>query len=767
MNMNNTAAGVKSVDTSSVPNYTEGNPAINDFLTGKAKALPDSMVSSDNNIPTIDNTSDDKLVSAMDEVDKAIKDIASDNQNVSSVKMLASHIRSKFTSMREAKTDITDKLVESALQRSGKYSDEKLAEIQKMNGTDIFMNITSTKCRAVEAWIRDIFSDSIYDIEPTSIPEINPNMQKGIQDYVVNEIMSKPETGLIDNPTELINYIMRKVTQSIKEEAKTISVRMKGKIDDYLQESGWYTALFELISDLVTYKAGILKGPVLRKKDRHAWEQDEATGKWNPVPKNELVIEFERPSPFDVYFSPGASSVISSDIIERHELVRQDLVSLIGVAGYDEASIRAVISEYSSGYKESELNADDRDKTDAISDEDSTYNNTPSDTSIDALEYWGSATGEMLIDWGMSAKDITDKQGEYQINAWMVGNYVIKAVINKNTNNRKPYYVTSFENINGSIWGRGVPELLSDIQAVCNALARALINNAAISSSPQVMVDLSRIDESTDITKIWPGKIHYWESKASNSYNNTLPPISFFQPQLNMALMSLYDNFEQKADNYLGVPAYTYGVGANTGGVGRTATGFNMLMANAAKGIKFVISNIDKNIIEPSIEALYEYIMINDPDESIKGDIKIVAKGSSSLLAKEQMQQRRIELLNITANPIDMEIMGKKGRSNLLRDVISSAYIDTSKVIPDEEEFEMQDKLARQNRENALRMQANNPQGMIDNGDGGSGGTMGNAGMGQNNTVNNGDMPNLATLDPNGEPTNGQNIAQFTPPPQG
>ena len=49
---------------------------------------------------------------------------------------------------------------------------------------------------------------------------------------------------------------------------------------------------------------------------------------------------------------------------------------------------------------------------------------------IDALQYFGDASGQHLIDWGMDKAQVPEPTKEYQIEAWVIGPYVIKAVLN-------------------------------------------------------------------------------------------------------------------------------------------------------------------------------------------------------------------------------------------------------------------------------------------------------------------------------------------------
>jgi hypothetical protein len=62
-----------------------------------------------------------------------------------------------------------------------------------------------------------------------------------------------------------------------------------------------------------------------------------------------------------------------------------------------------------------------------------------------------------------------------------------------------------------------------------------------------------------------------------------------------------------------------------------------------------------------------------------------MAKGAINLAVKETVNVRRIEFLNATANPIDMEIMGVDGRAAILREVAKGLQMSTEDVVPTRE----------------------------------------------------------------------------------
>jgi len=326
-----------------------------------------------------------------------------------------------------------------------------------------------------------------------------------------------------------------------------------------------------------------------------------------------------------------------------------------------------------------------------------------------------------MLDWGMSAEKVADPNEEYEINSWLIGSYVIRAVINENPLGQRPYDKCSFEELPGSFWGFGVPEIMKDVQDICNAAARSLVNNMGIASGPQVEVHSDRLPVGEDVESLHPWKI--WQT-LSDPHGTNNPAVRFHNPQSYAGeLLKVYDHFSNLADEYTGIPKYSYGEGGGGSGAAGTASGLSMLMSAAARGIKQVIGNLDRPI-RGSINRTYIHNMIYDEDSSIKGDLKPMARGASSMVAKEQQMIRRNEFLAQTNNPTDLSIMGPEGRSVLLREAVKSFDIPVDDVIPDRETIIMKARQAAQAEMEANQQRqlpgargtdpAGNPQGGTD-----------------------------------------------------
>jgi hypothetical protein len=229
----------------------------------------------------------------------------------------------------------------------------------------------------------------------------------------------------------------------------------------------------------------------------------------------------------------------------------------------------------------------------------------------------------------------------------------------------------------------GLPENMRDVQIMCNASARALANNMGIGSGPQVEVAVDRLADGEDVTQMYPWKI--WQT-TSDKTGGGQPGVRFFMPEMKAAeLMGIYNQFAKQADEVTGIPNYIYGSGSGASGAGRTASGLSMLMDNAAKGIKSAVSTID-DVVVMVVSRFYTHNMIYNPDPYIKGDFKVVAKGAMGLVAKEQIQVRRNEFLNLVlSNQVALQIVGPEGAAYLMRETAMGLQMDVDKLVPSTE----------------------------------------------------------------------------------
>jgi hypothetical protein len=618
------------------------------------------------------------------------------------IQSLAAHVRERWEEAKDAKRDVEERMVDNLTRRRGKYDSQKLAQIRSFGGSEIFMGITSVKCRAACAWLRDTLMgtglDRPWQLEHTPEPELPPDVIQGMQIAIMQQTYQQVlATGQPPDPNVMrqqAQQMKEGLARKLKEEAKLRVERMSQKIEDQLLEGGWSLAFSQFIDDIVTFPTAIVKGPVARNRKQLKWSGQEL------LPEETVGLEWERVDPFMIYPAPWASNIHEGYLIERHRLTREALQAMIGVEGYDEAAIKTVLADFNAGGLNEWLWID-TERADAEGKESDAHD---TDDLIDALQLWDSVQGDLLIEWGVPEAEIEDPFMSYPCEVWLVGGTVIRAVLNYDPLGRKPYYATSYEKVPGSFWGNSVVDLVRDPQDMVNASARALANNMGIASGPQVEINTSRLPTGEDITQMYPWKI--WQTEY-HDFQDSSPAVRFYQPNSNaQELLVVLEKFATLADEYSGIPRYM--TGEHVAGAGRTSSGLAMLINNAAKSLKHVVANVDADVITPMLERLYQHNLRYNADPDMLGDVRVVAKGAMSLVSREAAAVRRNEFLQvILGSPVAQEIVGTLGTGELLRENAKLLDVNPDRLVPSREELQ-QRMIQQQQLQQLMQLQAAN-----------------------------------------------------------
>ena len=631
---------------------------------------------------------------------------------------LTSSILKSFETNKEAKRSagIEDEIFTCLRDFNGEYSSEDLAKIALEGGSSIYMNLTATKVRAAQSWIRDILmspNEDPFTIKPTPIPSLPEDIEAKLEAAFREEFLAKKEEVKQQVPEgqpaplkkaqdtiSTMNRDKRDIKDAILEElnieAAASMALMERKIKDDLKEGKWEQALSEFIEDFCIFPTAIMKGPVISKSQKLRWEAGV------PVVTEDYIFLNKRINPIDIYPSPSSASIHEGNFIEHMRLTKEELCSLKGVPGYNSEAISKVIENgfdgslwFDSGIESEKAEEEKRgDMTDA------------NEGIFHALHYWGSAKTSEIEEWGLVMPDVEDDDKYWEIEAILVGSEVIKCKLNDDPLKRRPYYKASYQNIPGSFWGRSLPNLMRDIARMCNACARALANNMGLAAGPQIELYIDRLADAGDIEEIKPLKIWQVTNDPTGASGRA---INFFQvPSIANELMAVYDRFEQKADDATGIPRYSYG-NEKVGGAAQTASGLSMLLESATKSIKDAIRHIDTGLIIPRVEYQFYWNIIKN-EIPYTGDINVIALGSATLTLKGAQSAKRQEFLQITANEIDQKLMGPEGRAELIRQLSRDLGINT-KIVPSRLELRKTMQEEKDQQQQMMQMQQEQAQG--------------------------------------------------------
>jgi len=631
---------------------------------------------------------------------------------------LASKISKVWEQNKTDRTRIEQTMMRMQEAVNGEYDASTMSAIKAQGGSEIFIPLTSMQCNAGASWLLSVLTppgDKAFTFKSTPIPELPQTLKDQIEQQVKGKIKSAAPvaegTNLPAGPDgspiqpqdvkKIVDAEEVATLKAFKKESVTRAERMEGLVHDQLLDSGWYKTLEDFVTDLVTLPSAFIKTTYDYKKKMVTTVKD---GQFTMEVKEELIAKDERVSAFDIYPSPDQTTIHDGSLIERLKLSRQSIYDCLDKPGYDNESILTTLSDFDSNSTNFTSWQSSVDSTRRYSENHST-DFSGDDGSIYGLRFLGPVKISALLDWGYDKEDLVE-QGfltgdeedsrlevkEIDIDAILVGNNVIKVVPNLDPEGKRPYYMASYRKVPGSFWGKSVAMLSTSHQRLVNATARALSNNMGIASGPQIVVYTDRIPNGESIQAIRPLKV--WQMTSDPSGSNNSKPIDFFQPESNaQELLAVYQYYSESVGEVTGIPRTSYSSDPSRQSQGaQTASGLAMLLETASKQIKQAVRNIDTGVIEPRLQYQYRTNMMNpEVSNSFKGDMSIDAIGAKSIVAKAVENQRAVELLQATANPMDMEVLGKEGRSALLRTIVSN--YDMNDIVPSIEDIEAKEKM--------------------------------------------------------------------------
>lgn len=645
-------------------------------------------------------STEDMVVKTIDDANRVLEDedeLSLEGKRELFVASLHSHIVGAFETNRIVResSEVNDMMLECLRAYNGEYSAQDLTRIREEGGSQIFINLTSTKVRAAISWIKDILlaaKESPFRIRPTTVPELTQEQEEQIEEKITLEFEQLAQEMQGDIPATLkeVNERKRDLYDAIKEEVRKeaeFSFKIiEDDIKDSFEEGGWNKALSDFITDFCIFPTAVMKGPIVTRKKKLTWVEGVA------VPEDEYVLYNKRISPFDIYPAPEAESPQDGNFIEHIRLSRKELSSFLGHPAYKQDKLKHVLAhDIGKGYPAGLDGHVEDEKSDQEMRNDSHRAN---ENVYHGLHFWGTAPVKLLREWGYDEENELvgrDEEEELEIEALLVGSEVIKCAINKDP--IRPYYASSFQRRPGSFWGISPPWLMRDIQRMCNACARSLANNMGLSSGPIMELYVERLADGQEVSELRPRDVIQVTSDPTGGGGRA---VQFFTvPSVAGELMAVYKEFEMRADDVTMIPRYAHG-NERTGGAAQTASGLSMMLESASKGIKDAIRHIDEDLIVPRVRSeFYHKMLEKGKDYKFTGDIEVVALGSSALTLKGAEQMRRNEFLQVTANPIDQEIMGVHGRAEILRVMAKDLGLGEN-IIPGRQELKKQQAIKAQ-----------------------------------------------------------------------
>ena len=637
---------------------------------------------------------------------------------------LAGFVYNKFDDAERARRSDEERWLEAFHNYRGKYY--KNVHFREHEKSRVFVKVTKTKVLAAYGQLVDVlFSANKFPIsvEETKVPEgvaeyahLNPlkeqmgdNLQQstpsieGNLDYQPGN-SPQPEMSPIGfegdgktlEPGTTFNSLSEQPTLAGLEKelgddaiekgpaplpdmaqirpASKLARRMEKLIHDEIDESNGSQELRNALFESVLLGTGVIKGPFTFNKTLHKYNKDES-GQRQYEPEDVKVPRIEFVSCWDFYPDPNAKNLEECEyVIHRHKLNRNQVRDLLSRPFFDKEQVLATLDD-GPNYRNRSYETQIRQEDDYTQNEYDRY---------EVLEYWGIVDKQTLQDSQIAIPEGMDDEQEFQINAWVTENRVLRMVLNPFKPYRIPYNAFPYEKNPYSFFGIGVPENMNDAQQIMNGHARMAIDNLALSGSLVFDVDESALVAGQNMD-VYPGKIF---RRQAGMPGQAIHGLKF--PNTSTENMMMFDKFRQLADESTGIPSYSHG---QTGvqSMTRTASGMSMLLSAANLNIKTVVKNLDDFMLKPLGEAYFQWNMqFYEGDLNIEGDLEVKATGTSSLMQKEVRSQRLTMFLQSVQNPAIAPFVKIP---ELIKELAYTLDLDPEAVINDPNEAEIYAKI--------------------------------------------------------------------------
>ena len=538
-------------------------------------------------------------------------------------------------------------------------------QMAKPHRSTVFIGMTRQKTNAAEARLADILlptDDRNWGIQPTPDPQL---MGMSKDNKAAMDQQGQPVMGEDGQPARV-----RDVVKAVLEMANKKAEAMQTEIEDQLVECNYNGELRKMIHDAAVLGTGVVKGPIVTNRTRKAWQPiTDSTGQ--TVHQVEIVQEISpasfRVDPRNVWPDPGCGESVHNGkgIYEREQITAKQIRDLAKQPGFLKAQLRKVLEE---GPKQSatlrELTDEDqRDMTRL------TY---------EMWTYWGEVDHDDLESAGVGVGE-KDELRTISACVVMINNTVVKAFMNPLEGGDIPYDFYVWEKVAGTIWGYGIPYLMRSQQKVLNAAWRQMMDNAGVSSGPQIVIKPGAIQPADKQWQLSARKIWY----ATDDIDDVRKAFSTFEFNSHQAeLAGIIKMATELADAETGVPTIMQG---EKGAAPDTVGGMQMLMNSANVVLRRLVKQFDDMVTKPHIRRYYDYNMMYNEDEEIKGDFTIDARGSSALVVRDIQNQSFLNLLAAGANPVyGMYLDTQK----LFEKALQAQHIDPAEVFKPEEEIE-------------------------------------------------------------------------------
>lgn len=562
------------------------------------------------------------------------------------LRALGAKYRGLFDRYASERLPAEQKWLKNLRQYLGIYDPEIERELPR-NRSRAYPRLTRVKCISLLSRIMNLMfpgNEDNWELKASPSPEMSPEDVAAAVEALIKE---RGELGMEAPLTQEL------VDEAVRRLAEISARKLSALIKDQLLEIGggqtadWISLNRRVCDSGIKYGIGVLEGPYVRKIQQSGWTLV-AEGGFQPVTREIFKPQYDILPVWDYYPDMSARTLPGGEgYFVRKVLGRSALRRLANRKDFFGSVIREVITNIPGGnYKAKQFETELR--TMGLSAHAETTSNQASGRDKYEIIIWkGPVSAHTLKECGADVPD-NMMADDVEAELWMVENYIIKAEINawrKLGIEMQTVHVFSFDEDDTSPISQGLPGIVRDSQLSICAATRMALDNASVTCGPNLEVNTALLRADQDMTAIEPYKIWYRDDEGLTAQYPAVRRIEI-DGHLNelQGLIKMFVDFAEME---------TF-IGPGTGGdmtkvpseAMRTAAGGSMLRGDAALPFKDIVRNYD-SFTQSVIWSLVQFNRKFNPDEAPQGDYDVIARGATSLIAKE-VRGMQIDMLSQT-----------------------------------------------------------------------------------------------------------------------
>lgn len=567
------------------------------------------------------------------------------------LRALGQTLQQRFNTYKANRVVAEARWLKAQRQMIGLYDPEVESSLAE-NRSRAYPRITRVKVFQVLSKIMDLMfpgNEDNWDLTASPDPDLPVEaLNAAIQNYVKKQ----QEAGL---PPEFDGDTIR---AALVEYANELAGELKTTIKDQLQELGGnqtydYIQLNRraILSGLV-YGDGFLLGPFARFTSRPNWDWDPASNTIAQTQEEVIKPYFEFLPVWDFFPDMTAKTYYDMDgFFTRKVMARGQIRKLADREDYFGAIVKKYLADNETGnYKP--LIHETHLRTMGVK---VNVNEMSVDSSkYEIITWYGTISARTLQQCGVEIpEEMLGDDVEAEIA--LIDNYIVKADINpwrKLGTDVNMLHWFHFDEDDSSPTGNGIPFIMRDSQMMVANATRAMMDNASVVCGPimEMLEGLMRIDQDKGVIEAF--KIFYRDD-ANPEATGQFPAIREIKVDSHIdELLKVIDLGLKFADleTFAG-PGQGGDFDKTPSEPFRTAAGASMLKGEAALPFKDIIRSFD-TFTQSVIYALVQFNKKFNPNLSTMGDYDVIARGASSLIAKE-IRGIQLDSLAQTLTPED------------------------------------------------------------------------------------------------------------------